>query len=107
MAEELIGINEDEINKLVLSIYDDIEKINGKLNSIDKEMDTLSSCFDCSAGKQLQQKYSGQKAMFQTVSSNLLKYTEQLLKVKERTVDFDKDTKTDILKVAKSVDIRQ
>lgn len=104
-GQELIGVNEDKIDALILDVYDFIEKINGALDKIDSEVDRVCLNNDCSAIQALKTKFSEQRAYFPIINSNLVKYTETLLKVKAGTLDFSSDLAMKIVKDASSVEI--
>lgn len=96
-SKELVGINEDKIDKLVLDIYDYIERINGTLNSIENEINNTASCFDCDSGRELRSKFNNQKPMFSVINDNLMKDTDTLIKVKSSTVDFSRELANQIV----------
>lgn len=104
-VNELVGIDENKIDKLVLDLYNSIEKINNVLNSIDDELNKANSYFDCTAGKSLYSKFASQKTMFPIINDNFMKDTELLIKVKSKTIDFSKDLATKIEKNASGVGI--
>lgn len=104
-TKELVGIDENKIDKLVLDLYNSIEKINNILNNIDNEMNKVNTYFDCTAGKSLYTKFASQKNMFPIINDNFMKDTELLIKVKSRTIDFSKDLAEKIVRNASGVTI--
>jgi len=103
--QELIGVNDDKIDALILDVYDFIEKINSALNKIESEVDRVSLNCDCSAIRSLKTKFSEQRAYFPIISSDLVKYTEILMKVKARTIDFSSDLGMNIKRDSSKVEI--
>lgn len=101
----LVGVNEDKIDKLVLDIYDYIERINNVLNNMENEMDKTASCFDCSAGRDLRSRFNEQKSMFPIIRENFMKDAELLIKVKSRTGDFSKELAGKIKNNAAGVEV--
>lgn len=91
VSQELVGVNEDKIDKLVLDLYDYIERINNVLNNIENEMDKTVSCFDCSAGRELYSRFNEQKSIFPIIRENFMKDAELLIKIKSKTGDFSKE----------------
>ena len=105
MEQNTIGISEDKIDKLVLDLYDYIEKRNNIFNNITNEMDQVSTILNTSAGRTLTAKFNNQKAMFPIVNDNLVKITELLIATKQKTIDFSKDLASQINKNAGMVEI--
>lgn len=104
--QELVGVNEDKIDKLVLDVYDYIERINNVLNNIENEMDKTASCFDCSAGRDLRSKFNEQKSVFPIIRENFMKDAEFLIKVKSKTIDLSKELSGKIKSSASGVEVK-
>lgn len=102
-VQELVGINEGQIDSLVLSLYNCIEKINSCLNQIDNKFDSLSANFSCGTSKNILSKYASLSSQFPIINGNLLKYTDTLISTKSKISDFNSDLSVKIVRNAGTV----
>lgn len=82
MQENLNGVNEASIDKLIMDICDLVERMNGTLNCIDELVDGTTTYFICENADLFRQNFASIKSNFPIVNKNILEYTTDLVKVK-------------------------
>ncbi len=105
MKQDLIGINEGRIDRLILDCYDYIEKLNTILNNISTEISNTSNYLDCEVVNELKRKYEEQKLFYSAFSNHLVAYTEKLLDVKNKSLANSSDIAAQVIKDSKEIDI--
>lgn len=83
-SNNLNGINETKLDKMILDLRNYVEKINRTLNQISEVVDDTKNYFSSQSGNLYRKKYSLLEANFSTIKNNLLSYSDDLLKVKFR-----------------------
>ena len=79
---ELIGINDDILKSKIVSLYDYLDKIEDKLNTIDGLMAELPKHYQSEDAKKIIAKFDGQKAYYDVVTSNIDKYIKDINKAR-------------------------
>lgn len=82
MQDNLNGVNETSIDKLIMDICDLVERMNGTLNCMDELIDGTANYFVCENAHLFRQSFATVKNNFPIVNQNILEYTTDLVKVK-------------------------
>lgn len=93
MRQDVVGINEQAINKLIMDIYDCADRINIILNSIDDIVAGTSSYFVNESANNFRRKFEQLKLNFPTVNYNIKSYAEDLTKLKNSYSNIIDDAK--------------
>lgn len=92
-SNNLNGINEIKIDKMVLDLRNYVEKINRTLNQISEVVDDTKNYFLSQSGNLYRTKYDLLEANYSTIKNNLLSYSDDLLKVKFRYQSMSENNK--------------
>lgn len=107
-SNDVLGINEDNLKKMVLEIYDYAEKINSILNTIDDLMLDTSQNFEIEGNKDLYSKFDLVKTNFLTIKDNINSYGETLLNAEQQyhliEADITITTKKASMEISDKVD---
>ena len=91
--KNIVGINEFNMDKLILNIYNDSEKLNKILNKITEEINQAETELSGRAINIERRKINQQKEYYKTIKNRLHHLTGVLLKAKIGTVDFSAELK--------------
>ena len=91
--KEITGINEANIDKLILDIYDYSENINQILSKIKKEIELAELQLSDKAKDAAKRKMIQQEENTKKIKIRLQNLIETLLKVKDGTIDFSAEVK--------------
>lgn len=91
MKQDVVGINEQILDKLILDIYDYADRINRTLNSIEDVVAGSSSYFNDDVANSFRYKFEQLKLNFPMVNHNILSYANDLVKVKRNFSDTTSD----------------
>lgn len=94
-----VGINIDSIDKLILDIYNYAERINKTLNQISNVVDQTKSFYECDAANAYRRKFNSFRTNFSVIDKNLKSYADDLIKLKNRYQNVDRNI-TDTIKKA-------
>lgn len=94
-----IGINIDSIDKLILDIYNYVERINKTLNQITDVVEQTKFFYDCESAKKYRAKFNDFSTNFEIINKNLKGYAEDMIKLKNRYQKVDENL-TDTVKKA-------
>ena len=86
-----IGINIDSVDKLILDIYNYAEKINKTLNQISEVVDETKNFYDCEVADNYRNKFNHFKANFNIINKNIISYSDDLIKLKNRYQTVNND----------------
>lgn len=86
-----IGINIDSVDKLILDIYNYAEKINKTLNQISEVVDETKNFYDCEVADNYRNKFNNFKANFNIINKNIISYSDDLIKLKNRYQTVNND----------------
>lgn len=78
------GINEEGLDRLILDLSDYAQQIMKNLYLIDNLMDNTGVFFQCEGGKKFREFYSKLKYSIPTIKNNILSYTNDLSRVKQK-----------------------
>ena len=82
MQENVNGINEEKLDKLIIDISNYADSINNTLNSIDELVSGIQKEFECTNSKKFRDHFLELRNNFKTVNKNILSYVTDLAKVK-------------------------
>ena len=82
MNANTVGINEQKIDKLVLDINNYAERINNVLNNMEDLVNSTNSFFLEEVGNEFRNNFKQLSSNFPTVKTNILSYSQDLIKVK-------------------------
>ena len=94
-----IGINIDSIDKLILDIYNYAERINKTLNQISDVVDQTNTFYQCDVATEYRNKFNSFRTNFAIIDKNIKSYADDLIKLKNRYQNVDKNI-TDSIKRA-------
>lgn len=83
-TENIIGYNEQSLNKIILDIYTSNEKIKRILNQISDIVDKTSLVYSSVEATQFRKKYDNFSANYANVVKNINSYSEDLIKFKNK-----------------------
>lgn len=83
MRENISGINEHLIDKLVIEIMDYADKANKVLNQIQELVDGTTLYMSSPCGTAFRTSFSALEQNYQTMNQNILNYAKDFVKVKE------------------------
>lgn len=84
MQNDVVGVNEKGIDNLILEIYDYVEKIKGQLNQFEDLVDSTKNFYQSESGENFRNRFVELKDNFQVVNDNILSYSVELSRVKEK-----------------------
>lgn len=82
MRQDVIGINEQAIEKLILDVYDYADRINNILNAMDDVVQGTTSYFNDDSSNNFRHKFEQLKINFPIVNHNIQTYGEDLVRLK-------------------------
>lgn len=91
---QMSAMNEEELDKLIVEIYDYAGKIKGILNGVEDIILSTESYFDCEIGNNVRNKFKLLSARFAGVSDNIISYAEDLVQVKTEYYKISNDLTT-------------
>lgn len=84
MNNNVIGINVDEINKLMLEISDISSNINIIFNKINELVEETKSYYVCSTASVMRNKYAMFNDNFRIIVNNIMTYNKDLVRLKRK-----------------------
>lgn len=81
---DIFGVNEPKLDKLVLDIGETAERISNKFNLIEQLVCDTSLFYECESGNVFRTDFEKIKDNFPVVNRNILTYSADLVRVKER-----------------------
>ena len=84
MNNNVIGINVDEINKLMLEISDISSNINIIFNKINELVEETKSYYVCSTASVMRNKYAMFNNNFRIIVNNIMTYNKDLVRLKRK-----------------------
>ena len=89
MANNVIGINEENLSALINELNNYIEDISKTFNDMDDIIEGTNATFQGEAGDALRNKYDYIKLNFPRILNNLESYTKDLVKIRNNYVSFE------------------
>lgn len=87
MEQNVVGVNEQVIDKLILDIYDYADRANIILNSIEDIIDNVPSYYVDSCSNNFRYNYEQLRQNFPIVVNNIKSYASDLVKVKNSFIN--------------------
>jgi len=103
MRYNKIGINIDNIDKLILDIYDYAEKINKTLNQISSVVDQTKLFYKCDVAADYRNKFLNFKTNFNVINKNVKSYADDLIKLKNKYKLVDENVTKSVLRATKKM----
>lgn len=94
----IIGINEEGLDKVVLDFYNYIEIINKKFIEISDIVEKLNNDFQSDCGTELLRKMNNSITLFEEVNTKLTNYADELSNVKMKYQDVSSNIANDTIK---------
>lgn len=102
MGNNVIGINETEINKLITEINDCSNKIKNIFQQINDQISNTKNFYDCKSATTLRNKYYILNDDYIVVLNNLSSYSRDLLNLKLKYVNNISSISAKIIKDARN-----
>ncbi len=102
MSNNVIGINETEINKLITEINDCSNKIKNIFQQINDQISNTKNFYDCKSATTLRNRYYKLDDDYIIVLNNLSSYSRDLLNLKLRYANNISNVSTQIIKDARN-----
>lgn len=100
---EVNGIVENSLDRLILDVCDCADNLNGILNSIDEEIYILLGSVTSSVSNQFVAVYEEMKKNYKVVNENILSYGTDYAKVKNAYIDRNSSMVRQVENAAQSV----
>jgi hypothetical protein len=101
---DVFGINEDKLGKLILDIYDYVERINMIINSVDDIMNDIEQNFKVSDKNILIKKNLYFRDNLINIKNNILSYADELINVKKGYREISQDVASTVKEFMKDID---
>jgi hypothetical protein len=101
---DVFGINEDKLGKLILDIYDYVERINMIINSVDDIMNDIEQNFKVSDKNILIKKNLYFRDNLINIKNNILSYADELINVKKGYREISQDVASTVKGFMKDID---
>lgn len=82
MSEQVSGISESGLDKIVLEVIESADRINKILNQLQLLVDETNSYFLSNSGSIFRKKMAEQASYYQTMSQNILSYASDFVNLK-------------------------
>ncbi len=89
MINNISGINEEGIDKLIHDIYNCADNINKSINNISNDIDQTSYIFQMSLADEMRSKYDYNRLRIQNIYEQIERYNSYLLEIKSKYQDLD------------------
>lgn len=87
--KNMIGINEQKLDRLILDIYDYCDKINNTLNQITEVVEETGNFYKGELASTYRKKYRVFRSNFSVMRKNFVSYATDLTKIKNRMNTID------------------
>lgn len=91
MDYNIKGINEEALDKLIFDILEYIEKLNKEFEKVETLVTQSNDYYKSENATNILTKFKLSQNNFKIMINNLIKYSEDLAKVKENISNFDID----------------
>jgi hypothetical protein len=87
--EDVIGVNDENMNSLILEIGNERDSISNIFNSFEDSMSHVAECLKCPAGETIVRKFQDIQKNFSQITNNLDVYGEDLIRAKANGARID------------------
>lgn len=85
----IVGINEDGINKLIIDIYNTLESIHKTFQGIDDIIKRSDECFRLESGDKYREKYNSLVVFIEKIYKDIINYINILNNVKIKYINMN------------------
>ena len=84
MQKDVVGFNEEKMNKLIIEIFDYANKVNKIFNQANELIENTKTFYDCESGNKFREKYMTLSDNYKIINQNILSYAKELTTVKKK-----------------------
>ena len=99
----IVGINEDGINKLIIDIYNTLESIHKTFQGIDELIKRSNECFRLESGDKYRDKYNSLVVSIENMYKNIINYINILNNVKIKYININDNISNSIKDKVKDI----